>query len=142
MGAWGSGTFDNDTAGDWAYGLEEVDDLSLVIQTLGRIPAAGEDYLDADEASEGLAACEVLARLKGNRGPRNPYTETVDNWVAAHPARLSPELIQSALDAIERILTPPSELLELWEVGDAAEWREAVENLRVRVEAEPGTVTD
>ena len=43
--------------------------------------AVGEGYLDVDAACEGLAACEVVARLKGNWGARNAYTETVDKWV-------------------------------------------------------------
>ncbi len=30
MGAWAVDSFGNDTACDWAYGLEEVSDLSLV----------------------------------------------------------------------------------------------------------------
>ncbi len=29
MGAWGERAFDNDMANDWAYGLEDLDDLSM-----------------------------------------------------------------------------------------------------------------
>ncbi len=142
MGAWAAGTFANDTACDWSYGLEKVDDLSLVINTLAEVLDAGEDYLDADAASEALGACEVIARLKGNWGPQNSYTETVDKWVKAHPTKVSPDLVQSATTVIERILTPPSELLELWQEADDTEWREAVENLRARVQAEAGAAPD
>jgi hypothetical protein len=138
MGAWAARTFDNDTACDWSYGLEKVNDLSLVVKTLAQAHDSGEDYLDADAASEALGACEVIARLKSNWGPQNPYTETVDKWVKTHPTKVSPDLVESAIAAIDRILTPPSELLELWQETDDAEWREAVENLRARVQAEPG----
>ncbi len=34
MGAWGANTFENDTACDWTYELADVDDLSLVLETL------------------------------------------------------------------------------------------------------------
>ncbi|MGE3819895.1 MAG: DUF4259 domain-containing protein, partial [Isosphaeraceae bacterium] len=34
MGIWGVLAFDNDTANDWAYDLEDVDDLSLVESAL------------------------------------------------------------------------------------------------------------
>ncbi len=135
MGAWGIGTFDNDTACDWKYDLEQADDLSLVLETLGAVLAVGEDYLDSDEACNGLAACEVVARLKGNWGPRNSYTESVDTWVSAHHQSPTEEMVRQAVAVIDRILTAPSELLELWEEADGTEWRESVEDLRGRVEA-------
>jgi hypothetical protein len=126
MGAWASGTFDNDAACDWSYGLEKVNDLSLVVKTLAEVNDTREEYLDAEVASEALGACEVIARLKGHWGTRNRYTETVDKWVRAHPTTVSPALVQRALAVIEQ-------LLELWREGDETEWREAVENLRSRV---------
>jgi hypothetical protein len=135
MGAWGADTFDNDTACDWSYALDEVDGLSLVRETLARVLAIGEEYLDSDDACEGLAACEVVARLKGNWGIRNPYTETIDKWVETHGTIPPGDLVQSAVAVIDRVLTAPSELLELWEEGDPTEWRNAVDNLRSRVVA-------
>lgn len=113
MGAWDVDTFDNDTACDWTYQLEEHDDTGLVADTLARVLTVGNDYLDADAACEGLAAAEVVARLRGNWGVRNPYTETVDNWVEMHPGAPTETLVAQALAAIDRIMTPPSELLEL-----------------------------
>jgi hypothetical protein len=135
MGAWATDIFGNDTACDWAYGLENVDDLSLVRQAIEGVLAAGDEYLDSDVASEGLAACEVVARLKGNWGLRNPYTEPVDQWVDGHNITPPENLVEASLAAIERILTPPSELRELWEESGATAWRAAVEDLRERVRA-------
>jgi hypothetical protein len=134
MGAWGIGAFDNDTACDWAYDLEESEGLRVIAETLSRVLAVGDEYLDADDASKGLAACEAIARLKGNWGKRNSYTETVDKWVASHPQMPPDGIVRQAVDVIDRVLTPPSELLSLWEESDANEWRDAVENLRTRVE--------
>lgn len=134
MGAWGVLAFDNDEANDWAYGLEETDDLSVVQSALAAVDAAGADYLDADTATEALAACEVLARLKGRPGYKNAYTEKVDNWVSSHPIKPDPQIIKQADGAIDRILAEKSELLELWDESDnAEEWRGAVSDLRNRL---------
>lgn len=134
MGTWDVGTFDNDTACDWAYELEAQTDTDFVSATLAGALDSGDNYLDADAACEGLAAAEVVARLRGNWGVRNAYTEPVDNWVESHPGQPSAELVAQAVAAIERVTTAPSELLELWsESDDFAHWQEAVADLKRRV---------
>jgi hypothetical protein len=133
MGTWSADTFGNDTACDWSYALEEANDLTPIRQALEAVLSSGEEYLDSDIACEGLAACEVIARLKGNWGPRDSYTETVDKWVETHKIEPPEELVQAALRVVDRVLTPPSELLELWEEGDAGEWHAAVDDLRDRI---------
>jgi hypothetical protein len=133
MGTSGVGAFENDAAVDWTYGLKAEDDLRPVLVAITGVLGVGDGYLDADLAVEGLAACEVVARLKGNWGMRDVYTETVDAWVLAHPEEPPATLVEGAVAAIDRILRAPSELLELWEEGDAAEWKAAVADLRSRV---------
>jgi len=133
MGAWGELAFDNDAANDWAYGLDDVDDLSLVESALHEVEKVGADYLDQDLACDALAACEVLARLKGNHGYRNAYTAKVDEWVSAHPVTPPPELMRRAEAAIARILNEKSELRELWEDADGEKWRSSVADLRRRL---------
>jgi len=133
MGAWGELAFDNDSANDWAYGLEDVDDLSLVEAAFDELEGVGDDYLDQDIACNVLAACEVLARLRGNFGYRNAYTESVDAWVAAHPIQPPPELLNRAHAAMDRVLGERSELRELWEEGNGDSWRKTVEDLRRRL---------
>ncbi len=135
MGAWDYDTFDNDTACDWSYELENAEDLDCVRDALNGVLETGDEYLDSDEASIGLAACEVIARLKGNWGKRNSFTETVDAWVESHPQTPPAELVAEALRVIDRVRAEPSELLELWEEAGASEWRAAVDNLRSRVES-------
>lgn len=133
MGSWGTGAFENDTACDWGYDLEGVDDLSLVEEAIDGA-LAQDDYLDADVGTCALAACEVLARLAGRWGQRDAYTETVDAWVERHPVVPSLDLIKKALRALDRVLSPESELKRLWDDGDDAErWRSAVAELRTRV---------
>lgn len=125
--------FDNDQANDWAYDLEDKADPGLVESAFMKVENARSDYLEQDPACEALAACEVLARLRGRPGYTNAYTEKVDRWVAAHPLTPSPELIARANVAIDRIMAPDSELAELWEEAGADDWRAAVEDLRARL---------
>lgn len=133
MGAWGVLAFDNDAANDWAYGLDDVGDLSLVEAAFDEVEEVAADYLDADLACATLAACEVIARLRGNPGYSNAYTEKVDGWVVAHPQTPSRALIERATAAIDRVIGRDSELAALWDEGDGAEWRASVEDLRSRV---------
>ncbi len=133
MGAWGHLAFDNDDANDWAYALEETDDLTLVESAFAEVESA-DHYLEAPEASHALAACEVLARLNGKPGYENAYTEKVDTWVAAHPIELAPGLIARANAAIDRVLGENSELKELWaESDESGQWLACVEDLRQRL---------
>jgi Domain of unknown function (DUF4259) len=135
VGAWGVLAFDNDTANDWAYGLDEIQDLSLVELAFTELEAAGSGYLDQDLACNALAACEVLARLRGQFGYTNAYTEKVDQWVAAHRIEPGDPLLNRGLAAIDRVLEEHSELRELWEEADPAPWRAAVADLRYRLTA-------
>lgn len=135
MGAWGVLAFDNDSACDWAYDLENARDLKLVEAALDKVMKSGSNYLDSEDACSALAACEVLARLGGRPGYKNPYTETVDTWVAANHERIRPpaELLDRARKVIDRILGENSELPELWDEGDGEEWRAGVADLRERL---------
>ena len=105
MGSWGIGFFDNDTACDWAYELADSVDLSIIEQAFDRVLQASDDYMEAPEAEEALAAAEVVARLQGNWGPRNAYTETVDAWVEQTVLEVSEGVAAQERAAIKRVLT-------------------------------------
>ena len=96
------------------------------------------DYLEAPIGCNALAACEVLARLLGKPGYQNSFTEKVDQWVLKHPVKPPAELLARASSTIDRILGDSSELRQLFEEGDASEWLEAVEDLRVRLRVSKG----
>ena len=133
MSAWGELAFENDTGCDWAYGLDECEDLAMVEEAFAAVEDE-EDYLDADVACEALAACEVIARLNGNHGYQSDATETVDAWAAAHEDLTVPEaLVERAQAVIDRVLGKRSELRELWEDRDSDAWRAGVEDLRDRL---------
>ena len=131
MGAWHATSFGNDTACDWLQELEESDDLSAVEAALQTVLDTGDEYLDSDEAVEGIAAAEVIAWLHGRPSTVNPYTEALAAWVAAHPIKPSAAVMQKALSALDRIERSPSELPDLWE-GDP-EWMAAMSDLRARL---------
>ena len=133
MGAWGVLAFDNDDANDWAYGLDRASDLSLVESAFAEVESAGAGYLEQGTACDALAACEVIARLRGRPGYTNAYTEKVDQWVAAHRIEPPGGLVTRGGAVIVRILGPESELRELWEEAGDEEWLAAVEDLRNRM---------
>ncbi|MDH5640946.1 MAG: DUF4259 domain-containing protein, partial [Nitrospira sp.] len=121
---------------DWAFALEDSNDLSLVEAALDKVLSAGLNYLEAPDSEEGLAAADVVARLQGHVGEQNSYTEPVDTWVAAHRIPVPATLAHKALAAIERILAAPSELVDLWQEGEEFEaWQQAVHHLKSRIHA-------
>ena len=136
MGTWGHETFANDTSIDWTHGLDQVDDLALVEDAIDAVLELDEDeILDADLGCDALAACEVIARLKGNWGRRDAYSEAADRWVEAHPQPVPSRLVRRAGKATNRVLGDQSELRDLWDEGaGGGDWRAAVEDLRRRVE--------
>ena len=131
MGAWGIAPFDNDIGCDWAAALKQAEDISFVSDTIATVLATGDDYLDLEVACEGLAACEVIAWLRGNWGKRDGYTEGVETWVRAHPTEVPSELVHRAVQAIDRIASPPSELFE--DAGEEPGWQAVIADLRARV---------
>ena len=136
MGAWSADAFGNDDACDWAFGLENANDLSLVESTLDTVLSHGTEYVEAPEASEALAAIEAIARLQGNWGERNAYTEPVDEWVEKTKLQPSAALTKKAHLVIERILAENSELKELWQESEEYEaWQAFVAELKSRVNA-------
>lgn len=135
MGAWGTGICDNDTAADWCSSLEDVDDLSLIEEAIHSVLCAGDDELDSEDAQDGLAAAEAISRLQGNGGPETPYTEPMDDWVKRHKLKVPKALARKAHDVIDRVLTEPSELLDLWSESEVlGEWKAAVQDLKSRIQ--------
>lgn len=133
MGAWSHEPFGNDTAGDWAYGLEEAKDLSYLEAALDKALECGADYLEAPEAEEAIAAIEVLAKLLGKGTQSDAYTEEVDAWVAAMRLKPDAPLLRKAQRVIDRIRGEASELRELWQESDADDWTASMARLHAAV---------
>ena len=114
MGAWGAGIFENDTACDFAAEVVNGAGLQALVQALDRVLIPAKDCLLARDADRGLAAAEIVARLNGSPGEQTAYTAEIDTWIEGSSTPISDELLEKARRAIARILTEPSELVELW----------------------------
>lgn len=133
MGAWGAGPFDNDTALDWVWELDESSDLEVVRAAITGV--TGETgYLDSDVACRGLAACEVVAASHGFARPE--LSEHVTAWQSCSGPQNDQNLVQQALIAMDRIQGDGSELRELWnESSSGGDWSRENQDLRARLEA-------
>lgn len=134
MGAWGSGVFENDTACDFASSVADGGGIAALNQAIDRVLSSGASYLEAQDAEEGLAAADIVARLRGSPGQQTAYTASIDSWIANSKAVASDELAKKAKQSIARILVEPSELLELWTESDEFDgWKRRVEELVQRL---------
>jgi len=151
MGAWDAGSFQNDTALDWAGNLGESGDVAAVRialvraleerrserptfigRLLGRRPI--DPCLEADVACEGLAAAEIVAFWLGH--PDQHFPDDLREWAVRHSDALSPEFISLARKAVFAIKTK-SELKDLWEEGNgivASKWYAAIADLERRLQ--------
>ncbi|MGW4721496.1 MULTISPECIES: DUF4259 domain-containing protein [unclassified Streptomyces] len=128
MGTWDIGPFDSDTAADFSYRVDEAPaekKAEVLRGTFREVTGTGGEYLDADLAVEAIASAALLAAqcpggepVTTSYGPKEP--------LPVLPAALRPE----AVAALDRVLTEPSELLELWEESDGEEWKAGVRGLR------------
>jgi hypothetical protein len=132
MGTWDAGSFGNDIAVDWTYGLTDGG-TAYIEAALDAVATRGSEEVDATLGVEAVAAAEVVARLGGKPGTKDSYSETADGWVKAHGRRPSPALVRKAIAALDRVTQPPSELLVLWQDSDETEWTDAINDLRNRL---------
>ena len=129
MGAWGSGTFENDDACDLVCDLRESTDLSLLEEAL-RTAAETDEDLDAGDGSKALAAAEVILALLGNPSPAIAEEEDVQAWMKANPQRPTAALLALAERAVQQVTAEDSELRELWDEADSLdEWMAEVNTL-------------
>ena len=145
MGAWGSGSFENDTAMDWAAEVESLDDVRKPFEQLKRDTDAHEGeaelVVDSDFACELLAAAECVATLMGRRGRDFPGDLAERLAGSGEPDNL---LFHQARNAVLHVMRL-SELAELWEEaaedGAPNEWlgemTRLIDRLNPEVDFEP-----
>ncbi|MFF3770473.1 DUF4259 domain-containing protein [Streptomyces sp. NPDC002232] len=128
MGTWDIGPFDNDTAADFSYRVDEAPEeqrAEVLRAAFREVTGTGGEYLDADFAVEAIAsAALVAAQCPGGAPVTTSYAPKKP--LPTLPADLRP----TAVEALDRILVEPSELLELWEESDGEEWKAGVRRLR------------
>jgi hypothetical protein len=134
MGAWGKGPLENDDACDYADAIADGTDLSPLERTLDKAVKANGSYLEASDGAEALAAGEIVARLLGRPGELTPRTAKIDEWIESKKVAPSSQLIDKAKRAVSRVMTEPSELMELWiDSDDFDSWQSSVEDLIQRL---------
>jgi hypothetical protein len=110
MGAWGHGNFDNDTAADYAADFQDDPNETTLLETLAAVAAEG--YPEADEASEALAAAEIIAAAQGKAVRGFPE----DLLLSAKNLHLTnPDSAQKMARRAIKVVLKKSELQELWE---------------------------
>ncbi|HYM75054.1 MAG TPA: DUF4259 domain-containing protein [Candidatus Dormibacteraeota bacterium] len=128
MGAWGTGSFENDDAADWIADLGALtpDDLTQIFAQAADNPS----YLEAPAASAVVAAAEVVAAL--NHSPATAVPDKILEWVKNRQAP-TPELKALALRALDRV-RKDSELKDLWLEADGLnDWIAAIQDLQIRL---------
>jgi hypothetical protein len=129
MGAWGVGHFENDAAADWLFDLGS-DGMSAVRAALAR--AASPEILQANEASEALAAAAVVA--SAHDGNRTGLPTRALDWLDGHQQEVTADDVALAERAVARVETN-SELSVLWREAASAGWSALVQELSHRLES-------
>jgi len=128
MGAWGYKTFEDDTACDWLYDLEE-EGTELLARSLS--PKNVEDgFLEFDDAIAILAAAEIIYGILST--PREGLPEGAVKWINANKDADVACLKPLCEGQLGRVLSEQSELRQLWEenADDFENWKTNVESLR------------
>ncbi|MEV6702838.1 DUF4259 domain-containing protein [Streptomyces sp. NPDC051453] len=137
MGTWDIGHFDNDTAADFSYTLDEtaMDQRANLIRTTLTRTAQTQDYLDNSRAVEAVAAAALVAAQCPGGEP------VTTSYGPDEPLPVLPNDLRAlAVEALDRVVAGESELGELWdETPKGPLWRQTVSRLRATLDlqAEP-----
>ncbi|MFH8282475.1 DUF4259 domain-containing protein [Streptomyces antibioticus] len=133
MGTWDVGPFDNDTAADFCDHIDEAatgEREGIVHGALIRVIDT-VDYLEAPESDVAVAAAALVAAQCPGGEPADPVYG---------PQELLPDLTSLrdlARQALDRVMTEPSELLELWSESDGVPWRAGIRRLQDVLQVQP-----
>ena len=132
MGTWSGQPFGSDSAGDWAFDLDDAAGWGFVRDALTRV--IGQTEVDSDDAVVAIAAAEVVAHGLGRPTQSDAYTESVGVFVQ-RVGRPDAALVAIALEALAASTSPESELSELWADEDSDEWISANAALKNALDA-------
>lgn len=129
MGAWGTGSFDNDDAGDFLADVTDSGDLALIREVLDNVLTSTE-YVEAPDACQAIVAAEIVAASLGRATLAAQQQQDLSRWLVNIRPKIDADLVAQAREALTMILAENSELRELWEeTDDFAEWRALVNEL-------------
>ncbi|MCB2410780.1 DUF4259 domain-containing protein [Hymenobacter lucidus] len=130
MGTWGYYNFDNDAAADFAEDFRDNHSEAVLYEALATA-AEEEGSLEADEASEALAAAEIVAAILGK--PAREFPADLIPVIVKLDAAESEDLRELATEAVEAILKK-SALQELWAgKDDYQNWQQLQHELLERL---------
>jgi hypothetical protein len=131
MGAWGAGVFENDDASDWVWELEDDNDMSVLHEALAAaVDTPLDELIEAPDASNALAAAEIVAAARGHHGAELP--SEAREWIGRNAKLVDARTVALAAAAVERIGLD-SELKDLWEEAESDEWARVVADLLERL---------
>jgi hypothetical protein len=142
--AWGTASFENDSASDWFLLVEEAVEPGAVIASALDTALGDADYLDLGAACEAIAAAELVAACAGHP---DRLPDHVRRWVDGHPHVPHDSEIDQAVLAVQRV-SVESELRELWNEdvdGRGGRWLGEIDDLIARLRhcgaGEPGRLS-
>jgi len=116
MGAWATDSFANDDALDWLIDFAETPTTEMLRDTLEHITNLEPDeYLEATDCAEAIAAAEIVAALNGKPAAKLP--DDLKAWLQTDHGMAAQALTAVAIAAVKRIVQE-SELQELWAESD------------------------
>lgn len=128
MGTWNVSSFANDDAQDWVALLVQAEDTALIEATLSHV-VENEDYVEAPEAQQAVAAAETVAAMR--KRPARDTPDAIATWVRQQSPP-SPDLVRLARRAVVHIQAN-SELSELWAEDNPLDWSAAMADLAERL---------
>lgn len=146
MGIWGPGAFQNDTACDLLLEILDGGDLPLLEEMLDGV-LASRGQQDLIDATSGIAAAELVARLCGRPNLRTPAPDevfvesevgpdlyAVDAWVEHRRSALTEAITDKAWRAMAVVLSETTDLQKHWRDAQSfTAWRRELEFLVERL---------
>ncbi len=132
MGAWSYSPFGNDEACDWLIRVEEEGHNAIrsALEATG-----GQDYLQEPEGSAAVAAAAYVAALCDGNIADMPEDSLPALERLKSEAGIIARYRNLAVQALDRVLAPESELNELWSEGDEfSNWRQSLLDIQKRLE--------
>ncbi|QDA61946.1 DUF4259 domain-containing protein [Hymenobacter jejuensis] len=130
MATWGYHNFDNDAAADFAEDFRDNPNEAVLLEALAAV-AEEEEHIDADAASEALAAAEIIAAVMGK--PAQDLPVDLIPVIVKMDTDESEDLLELARGAVKAILKE-SALQEHWAGSDnAADWQHLQRDLLERL---------
>ena len=131
MGAWGYGVFEDDSALDFLYDLEEEGNLRKAFKRIFNVKAS--DLLDYDEGISILVAASLIDSVNEDNKYEDLYDEYSDLMERVKETNFD-DLKSDARRAVQLVLSDISELRQLWEEsGYYVNWKSEIEELLDRL---------